>query len=285
MVLRGLEVVVLLAHVAVAADERRLFLAGLARIEEIGALAGLDVLRAGSVAGLAAGVVLGHRDLLRRRVRRVVRDQPVAGRVAGRALRLPVVLLPVVLPLLVDAVPLLVHELQVAGGRVLDEVALLPERADDELDVLELVRLAVDVALRRAGAALGVLRPVGRRRSLSRPSLSVRIIFEWSVSFQVRYSAWWHFWHASEPTNPSAVGPPGPVTQPAVTAPSAATAATAIQPSVVFVIESNSPMERKASLARRFMLRGSSAVRPSFIRRILCAVIRISLQRAALSAA
>ena len=92
--------------------------------------------------------------------------------------------------------------------------------------------------------------------SLSRPSLGVRIIFEWKVSFQVRYSAWWHFWQASEPTNPSAVGPPGPVTQPAVTAPSAATAATAIQPSVVFVIESNPPWTRKASLARRLMLRG-----------------------------
>ena len=71
-----------------------------------------------AVARFAAGVVLGHRDLLRRRIRRIVRRQPVAGRVARRALGLPVVLLAVRLPLPVDGVPLLVHELQVAGRRI-----------------------------------------------------------------------------------------------------------------------------------------------------------------------
>ena len=113
-----------------------------------------------AVAGLAAGVVLGHRDLLRRRVGRIVRRETVAGGVAGRALGFPVVLLPVRLPLLVDGVPLLVHELQVASGRVLDQVALLPVRADDEHDVGHRGALAVDVALGRAGVALAVLRPV-----------------------------------------------------------------------------------------------------------------------------
>ena len=85
----------------------------------------------------------------------VVRDQPEPGRVAGRAVGVPVVLLPVAFPRPGHPVPLLVEEQVAAGRRVLDEKALLPVRAHDVLDVVELRRLAVEI---RLGGA--VLRPV-----------------------------------------------------------------------------------------------------------------------------
>jgi len=138
------------------------------------------------VAGLAADVFLGHRPLLDGALV-VDFEHLVAGGVAGGALGLPSVLLPVRFPLLVQVVPLLVEELVAAAGRVLDQEALLPLRANHEDDVLHLGRRAADVGLGRAGIALAVLGPV-IPGVLQQAVLAVRIILLCRVPFQVAYS-------------------------------------------------------------------------------------------------
>ncbi len=153
--LRRVVELVLEPDVAVAADLGLLGLRLAGERVDVRLLVAHDVLAARTVAGLAADVHLAERPFLGRGVLLVVRDQAKAGAVAGCAVRVPVVLLPVVLPLPGHPVPLLVEEQVAAGRRVPDQEALLPIRPHDILDVLEPRGLPVEVGL---GGT--VLRPV-----------------------------------------------------------------------------------------------------------------------------